>query len=419
MTSTELKYTLGSALIVILLIAGYGLRVVVKGRVHFDRLERQGGSRLLSTGAMHIGYWVLYPVAQLFASLGITPNTISWTSLGSGFLAGACLAAGHFGYGAIFATISGLLDSLDGMVARISGAASNAGEVLDAAVDRYVEFFFLSGLVIYYRGIPGLQILALLALLGSFMVSYSTTKAEALGVEPPRGSMRRPERAVYLTLGAALSALTVFWWASDTPMVLALGLVAVAANVSAVRRLWFVAKAVRVRDQEASLRRAEPNTAEVQQDPQIDYRPVGRYPGAPIVRALPKPSLLVSLRRAQIASLTATVVDFASLIFLVEVGHVWYVAATATGALLGAIVNFMLGRHWTFMANRESVRRQVIRYAGVAAMSLVLNSIGVYLLTEYLRIYYAMSKVITAFLVGLLFNFPLQRLFVFKRHTYA
>ena len=128
---------------------------------------------------------------------------------------------------------------------------------------------------------------------------------------------------------------------------------------------------------------------------------------------------MVSLRRSQIASLTATVVDFSSLIFLVEIGQVWYVAATATGAFLGAIVNFILGRHWSFTADHDAVRGQAIRYAAVSALSLVLNSLGVYLLTDYIGIHYAISKAITAFLVGILFNFPLHRRFVFGRQKYA
>jgi putative flippase GtrA len=132
-----------------------------------------------------------------------------------------------------------------------------------------------------------------------------------------------------------------------------------------------------------------------------------------------QPSLMVSLRRSQIASLSATLVDFGSLIFLVEIGHVWYVAATATGAFLGALVNFVLGRHWSFVAHHEAVHGQAIRYAAVSAVSLVLNSLGVYLLTDDFGIHYAISKAITAFLVGILFNFPLHRRFVFRRHTYA
>jgi CDP-diacylglycerol---glycerol-3-phosphate 3-phosphatidyltransferase len=281
--TAELKYTLAGVLIVGVLAAVYGLRVAVKGRSHYDRIDRQGGSRLLSKGAMELGYWILNPVAQLLAFLRITPNTVSWASFGFGFLAGVCLAAGHFGFGAICGTISGLLDSVDGMVARISGVASDAGEVLDAAVDRYVEFFFLSGLIIYYREIPVLQVLALLALLGSFMISYSTTKAEALGIDPPKGNMRRPERAVYLTLGATLSALTIGWLETRQqfsipigyPMVLALGLVAVVANVSSIERFWSIAKAIRVRERDLSEigtgMAEETVSKEEQKSPQISH----------------------------------------------------------------------------------------------------------------------------------------------------
>ena len=252
----ELKYTLAVALVVLFLVTTYGVRVLVKGRAHFDRIDRQGGSRLLSKAAMEIGYWILSPVARVLASLHVSPNQVSWISFGFGALAGLFLARGHFGFGAMCATICGLLDSVDGMVARLSGVASDAGEVLDAAIDRYVEFFFLAGLAIYYREQPALQLLTLMALLGSFMVSYSTTKAEALQIEPPNGLMRRPERAVYLTAGAALSGPSIAWFESSPefatplayPMVLALAMVAVLANFSAIERFWLITKALRRRD---------------------------------------------------------------------------------------------------------------------------------------------------------------------------
>ena len=137
------------------------------------------------------------------------------------------------------------------------------------------------------------------------------------------------------------------------------------------------------------------------------------------MRRYSNPSLLVSLRRSQVASLAATIVDFTSLIFLVEVAHVWYVAATATGAFNGAVVNFILGRHWSFKAYDGSVRGQIVRYAVVSAISLVLNSLAVYLLTEYAGIHYAFSRAISAVSVGVLFNFPLHRHFVFGKQTYA
>jgi heme exporter protein D len=83
--------------------------------------------------------------------------------------------------------VSALGDTLDGIVARLQGTASDAGEVLDAAVDSYEEFFFLGGIVVHVRQSAVGVSLVLLALLGSFMVSYATAKAEALRAEIPRG----------------------------------------------------------------------------------------------------------------------------------------------------------------------------------------------------------------------------------------
>jgi phosphatidylglycerophosphate synthase len=263
-TSYNLKSTLVLLGAVAVLTAAYAVRLLVKGRPRFARVDRQGGSALLSKGVMEMAYWWLQPMGRALVAAHITPNMISWASLFFGLLAGICLAFGHFGFGGGFALVSGFLDSLDGMVARMTGASSDAGEVLDATIDRYVEGFFISGLVIYYRDIPVLQILALLALMGSFMVSYSSAKAEALHVDPPKGSMRRPERAFYLTLGAVLSPITIsqYEYVRDYPisigfpMVVALGIIAVLANASAIERMAAIAKEMRRRESDATARKA-------------------------------------------------------------------------------------------------------------------------------------------------------------------
>ncbi len=237
----------------------YLVHVHRSGRAHSARVDRQGGSALLGKAVMEGAYWCLQPVARGLVLLKITPNMISWGSLALGILAGVCLAFGHFGFGAFFAVISAFFDTLDGMVARMTEKSSDAGEVLDATVDRYVEFFFLAGLVVYYREVPYLLVMTTLAMVGSFMVSYSTAKAEALQVEAPKGAMRRPERAVYLTLGALLSPITIpmfeiyrpYGIAIGHPMVLAICLVAVMANFSAVERMVAIARSVRIREENA------------------------------------------------------------------------------------------------------------------------------------------------------------------------
>jgi CDP-diacylglycerol---glycerol-3-phosphate 3-phosphatidyltransferase len=252
----DLLHTIVLISVALIVTAAYMLRVYFRGRAQSDRIDRQGGSALLNKGVMEGFYWFVQPLGRVLISIGVTPNQISWMSLLLGAISGVCLAYGHFGSAAVFATVSAVMDSLDGLVARLTGVASDAGEVLDATADRYVEFFFLGGLAIYYREIPALLLLTLFALMGSFMVSYSTAKAEAMQVDPPKGNMRRPERALYLILGAALSPMTIPYFEADRifgipvghPMVFAIGLVAVLSNLSALERLWAVAKSARVRE---------------------------------------------------------------------------------------------------------------------------------------------------------------------------
>ena len=128
-----------------------------------------------------------------------------------------------------------------------------------------------------------------------------------------------------------------------------------------------------------------------------------------------KPSFTISFVRSQFSSFTATVVDFGTLVFFVEILGVWYVVGTAIGALTGAVTNFLMGRHWSFVAADGRLSSQTIRYAIVSGSSLVLNSFGVYFFTDVVGFKYTLSKIITAAAVGIFFNFPLHRGFVFKQ----
>ena len=121
-----------------------------------------------------------------------------------------------------------------------------------------------------------------------------------------------------------------------------------------------------------------------------------------------------SLGRAQVSALAATAVDFGTLFFVTERLHVWYVYSTGVGAALGAVTNFLLNRHWSFEAGHIEWGPQAFRYALVSSGSLGLNMLGVYAFTAGTGLKYGVSKVITAILVGLFFNFPLHRRYVFK-----
>jgi CDP-diacylglycerol--glycerol-3-phosphate 3-phosphatidyltransferase len=231
-------------------IAGaYGVRVARAGTAHHARVDAEGRSAILAKGVMEMLVWAAAPAVSACVRLRITPDAVTYSSLVLGTAAGVALATGHFGAGALLATVAAAGDAVDGLLARRLGVGSAAGELLDAAVDRYVDFALLAGVAFWFRGDPARLLLALFALLASFMVSYSTAKAEALHVEPPRGSMRRVERAVLLVGAAMLTPLAAragATWA-PWPMTVALALIALVGNASAVQRLGYVRDRVRER----------------------------------------------------------------------------------------------------------------------------------------------------------------------------
>ena len=119
------------------------------------------------------------------------------------------------------------------------------------------------------------------------------------------------------------------------------------------------------------------------------------------------------LARHQVGALAATAVDFGVMVALVSSGLARPWVATAFGAACGAVTNFTLGRSWIFGAGRGGPAAQAARYAVVSAVGLGLNSAGVYGVHDRLGVPYVAARAMVAIAVSLLWNFPVQRRFVF------
>jgi len=118
--------------------------------------------------------------------------------------------------------------------------------------------------------------------------------------------------------------------------------------------------------------------------------------------------------KAQAASLTATIVDFAVTVLLKEVFHCWYLLASILGTVSGGVVNFSMNRSWVFRAHNKKIHFQAIKYILVWIGNLVLVSGGVFVLTKYGGFSYIVSKITVSLLVGIFYNYVLQKRFVFK-----
>jgi len=127
----------------------------------------------------------------------------------------------------------------------------------------------------------------------------------------------------------------------------------------------------------------------------------------------PRQRLAVLLGRHQLASLAATLVDFSIMVLCVRNLHATPSAATVVGATCGALTNFTISRHWTFDAAHQPPHGQALRYALVSAASLGLNTLGEYALAEVLSVQFVLARAMVALGVGLLWNFPMHKSFVF------
>lgn len=207
-------------------------------------------------------YKVINPFVRFLIKLGVTPNMVTTVGLLGNILAAAFIVWAGFrigdgqnGYGIL--TLGGaciigfsLFDMLDGQVARIGGMTSTFGALYDSVLDRYCELFTLGGIAFYLIKCGDFvgALITFLALIGSIMVSYVRARAEGLKIECKIGFMQRPERVVVTTIAVLATGITGLCHPSFRPEIIfdvAMGIIAVFANLTAFARINHVRKALK------------------------------------------------------------------------------------------------------------------------------------------------------------------------------
>ena len=164
-----------------------------------------------------------------------------------------CIAGGvavHFQYrnhllyywlGAALFVVGSVLDILDGALARAGGKATPFGAFIDSTTDRIGEAFMLGsiGLVFAGEGNETALAFAFAAVAGSFLVSYTRARAEALGLKGDVGFGSRAERVVVITGGLVLAPWGALQWA--------IYLLAATAWITVFQRIWSVRSQLQAR----------------------------------------------------------------------------------------------------------------------------------------------------------------------------
>jgi phosphatidylglycerophosphate synthase len=152
-------------------------------------------------GPFMAGYlvWLIGPVERLLVG-HVSPNLITAVSLLLCGITGLAAGTGLLAAAVWLYPVAGILDVLDGRLARLGGKQTAAGALFDSVSDRWGELFVFAGYAWLLHDTPWL-----LAVFGAFgasmMVSYTRARAEGLGLELSGGMMQRAERILLVTGG--------------------------------------------------------------------------------------------------------------------------------------------------------------------------------------------------------------------------
>ena len=129
-----------------------------------------------------------------------------------------------------------LLDILDGALARAGGKTTPFGAFIDSTTDRVSEGFMLTAIayILAVHHHPVFVAVAMAGVAGSFLVSYTRARAEALGLRGDVGIGSRAERVVVITAGLVLAPWGVLPWA--------IAVLALTAWLTVVQRVLHVRK---------------------------------------------------------------------------------------------------------------------------------------------------------------------------------
>jgi archaetidylinositol phosphate synthase len=174
-------------------------------------------------------------IGKIFSKLDINPNTWTLLSLFFAVLAAISLFNSFYLTAAVLIIISGLIDLIDGAVARETKKTTIKGAYLDTVIDRYNEFLYYFPLIFmsFEDIIFPFYFWILLLVFGSMMTTYAKSAASEKGIkkEVRGGLLERAERVGLYVIGLLVAnfSIIVFQYIFV--------LIALLANISAIQRI--------------------------------------------------------------------------------------------------------------------------------------------------------------------------------------
>lgn len=110
----------------------------------------------------------------------------------------------------------------------------------------------------------------------------------------------------------------------------------------------------------------------------------------------------------------AFIADFGLLYILTEYAHLHYLFSASIAFIAGLIINYFLSKVWVFSASTINNRwLEFFVFSVIGLIGLGINNLALWVFTDYLSLYYMISKIIAAVIV-FFWNFLARKFILFK-----
>ncbi|MDA8295627.1 MAG: CDP-alcohol phosphatidyltransferase family protein [Actinomycetota bacterium] len=203
------------------------------------RRGRTNRAPLEAAAPATLAWWRRLQVGQRLARVGVTADMVTIVGVLIAAATAVTVGTGHLYVGVALITVGGLMDALDGAVAKAGQSSSPRGAFFDSVADRLSDFLIFGGVAWYLldRPDPRLALLPLAILGVSSLISYQRAKAESLGFNAKGGLMERAERLILLSAALLFHIVLV-------PLLWLLLALCIATAVGRFRRVWRQASGV-------------------------------------------------------------------------------------------------------------------------------------------------------------------------------
>jgi CDP-diacylglycerol--glycerol-3-phosphate 3-phosphatidyltransferase len=155
-------------------------------------------------------YALITPIVNRLLKTGVRPNTLTTIGTLLVLLSAVGYGMGWFRVGGALLLLSGVVDTFDGQVARLTGQVTKFGAFYDSTLDRVGDGATFIGIATYLLLAPDVAfripavVVCMVAILASLLVSYARARAEGLGLDCKVGIAQRAERIFGLGVASVL-----------------------------------------------------------------------------------------------------------------------------------------------------------------------------------------------------------------------